>query len=127
MVGPGLGWFEIDELNFDQQFFAVLWLVASVLTLFGMLVLRPLMAEKSIVYIIVLLTIAGGILALPNIGLYYGVHEWTAAHTNGVVDAHFIAIIDTAMESPLGQIAMIPMLAWVANNAPPHLKPLFLQ
>ncbi|MGA8048992.1 MAG: hypothetical protein WCA09_02315, partial [Burkholderiales bacterium] len=28
----------------------------------------------------------------------------------------------TALESPLGQIAMIPMLAWIANSAPPQLK-----
>ena len=52
-------------------------------------------------------------------------HEWTAARTGGIVDARFIAIIDTAMESPLGQIAMIPMLAWIAQNAPPHLKATF--
>jgi len=75
--------------------------------------------------VIVLLTIAAAILALPNIGLYYGLHEWTAARTGGVVDARFIAIIDTAIESPLGQISMIPMLAWIAKNAPPHLKATF--
>jgi hypothetical protein len=54
--------------------------------------------------------------------MYYGLHEWTAAHTGGVVDARFIALIDTALESPLGQIAMIPMLAWIANSAPVNLK-----
>jgi hypothetical protein len=42
--------------------------------------------------------------------------------TGGVVDARFIALIDTALESPLGQIAMIPMLAWIANSAPANLK-----
>ena len=52
-------------------------------------------------------------------------HEWTAAHTGGVVDARFIAILDTAIESPLGQIAMVPMLAWIARNAPPELKATF--
>ena len=54
-----------------------------------------------------------------------GVHEWTAAHTNGIVDARFIALIDTAMESPFGQVAMIPMLAWIANSAPSNLKATF--
>ena len=68
------------------------------------------------------LTIAGALLALPNVGMYYGLHEWTARHTGGVVDARFIALIDTALESPLGQIAMIPMLAWIANSAPANLK-----
>jgi hypothetical protein len=39
-----------------------------------------------------------------------------------VVDARFIVIVNTALESPLGQIAMIPMLAWIANSAPQNLK-----
>ena len=80
------------------------------------------MAERSIVYIVALLTIAGTVLALPILGMYYGLHEWTAAHTGGVVDARFIALIDTALESPLGQIAMVPMLAWIARSAPDKLK-----
>jgi hypothetical protein len=42
-----------------------------------------------------------------------------------VVDARFIALVDTALESPLGQVAMIPMLAWIANSAPSHLKATF--
>lgn len=125
LPGPGAGWFEMDVLNFDQQFFSVLSLIASMLTLVGMVVLRPMMARRSIAFVVVLLTIAAGILSLPNIGLYYGLHEWTASHSGGVVDAHFIAIIDTAIESPLGQIAMIPMLAWIAKNAPAHLKATF--
>jgi hypothetical protein len=57
--------------------------------------------------------------------LYYGVHEWTARWTAGVVDARFIALIDTALESPLAQVSMIPMLAWIAKNAPGHLKATF--
>ena len=125
LPGPGATWFEIDVLGFDQQFLSVLSLIASLLTLVGMVVLRPMMARRSIAYVIVILTIASAILALPNIGLYYGLHEWTAAHTGGVVDARFIAVIDTMMESPLGQISMIPMLAWIAKNAPAHLKATF--
>jgi hypothetical protein len=34
-------------------------------------------------------------------------------------------LIDTALESPLGQISMIPMLVWIANSAPAHLKATF--
>jgi hypothetical protein len=125
LTGPGTAWFEIDVLGFDQQFLSVLMLISSALTLIGMFVLRPMMAKRSIAFVFVIITLAGGLLSLPNIGLYYGVHEWTAAHTAGIVDARFIAIIDTALESPLGQIAMIPMLAWIAQNAPPHLKATF--
>jgi hypothetical protein len=39
-----------------------------------------------------------------------------------MVDARFIVLMNTALESPLGQIAMIPMLAWIANSAPANLK-----
>ncbi|WP_300546719.1 hypothetical protein [Roseovarius sp.] len=123
--GDGLTWFEIDVLRFDQQFLSILSLITSVLTLVGMVVLRPLMANRPIVYIVVLLTLAGGLMSLPNIGLYYGIQDITAAMTGGVVDARFIAILDTAIESPLGQIAMIPMLAWIARNAPSNLKATF--
>jgi hypothetical protein len=49
----------------------------------------------------------------------------TARWTGGLVDARFIAILDTALESPLAQISMIPMLAWIAKNAPAHLKATF--
>ncbi len=115
----------IDELGFDQQFLAVLSLIASALTLFGMFLFRRFMAERSIAYVVVFLTIASTLLYLPIIGMYYGLHEWTSARTGGLVDAHFIALVDTALESPLGQIAMIPMLAWIANSAPANLKATF--
>jgi hypothetical protein len=125
LPGAGVAWFEIDVLGFDQRFLSILNLIASGLALVGMVVLRPLMASRSIAWLVALLTVAGGILMLPNIGLYYGIHHWTAAMTGGIVDARFIAVIDTAIESPLGQVAMIPMLAWIAKNAPAHLKATF--
>ncbi len=125
LPGPGQTWFEIDVLGFDQQFLSVLSLITSVLTLAGMLVLRPMIGHRSIAYVVVLLTVASGILALPNIGLFYGIQHWTEHLTGGVVDARFIAILDTALESPLSQIAMIPMLAWIAKNAPANLKATF--
>ena len=123
--GPGLTWFEIDVLEFNEQFFSVLSLLASVLTLAGIVLLRPFMAKNSIAKIIVILSIAGSILFLPSVGMYYGFHNWTASLTGGVVDAKFIALINTALESPLGQVSMIPLLAWIAKNAPSHLKATF--
>jgi hypothetical protein len=125
LPGAGATWFLIDRLGFDQQFLSVLSLIASCLTLIGMMLLRPLMASRSIAYIVVLLMLASGVLALPNIGLYYGVQDWTARLTGGIVDGRFIAIIDTTLESPLGQVAMIPLLTWIARNAPVDLKATF--
>ena len=123
--GPGATWWMIDVLGFDQQFLAKLSLIGSTLTLFGMFIFRRFMADHSIAYIVAFLTIVSTVLSLPILGMYYGLHEWTAALTGGMVDARFIAVIDTALESPLGQIAMIPMLAWIANSAPSNLKATF--
>jgi hypothetical protein len=124
LPGPGAGstWWMIDVLKFDQRFLAELSLIGSGLTLAGLFLFRRFMAERSIAYVVGFLTIVGTALAIPIVAMYYGLHEWTAARTGGVVDARFIALVDTALESPLGQIAMVPMLAWIANSAPDRLK-----
>lgn len=122
--GPGDGatWWMIDKLGFDQQFLSVLSLIGSALTLVGMFVFRRFMAERSIAYVVGFLAVAAFLLGLPIVSMYYGLHHWTAALTGGIVDARFIALVNTALESPLGQISMIPMLAWIANSAPSNLK-----
>ena len=124
LPGPGAGstWWMIDELGFDQQFLSELSLIAAALTLAGLFAFRRFMAERSIYRVVAVLTVAGTVLALPIVGMYYGLHHWTASVTGGVVDARFIALVDTALESPLGQVAMVPMLAWIANSAPERLK-----
>jgi hypothetical protein len=120
--GEGATWWMIDVLGFDQQFLAELGAISTGLTLLGLFLFRRMMAERSIVYIVAFLTIVGALLAVPNVAMYYGLHQWTAAHTGGVVDQRFIAVINTSLASPLEQVAMIPMLAWIANSAPAHLK-----
>jgi len=124
-TGPGTTWWMIDQLRFDQQFLSILSLIGSTLTLAGMFVFRRFMAERSIAYVVGFLTVIGTILTLPIVSMYYGLHEWTARMTGGIIDARFIALIDTALESPLGQISMIPMLVWIANSAPANLKATF--
>lgn len=120
--GPGVTWWMIDDLKFDQHFFSMLSLIAGTLSLLGMFIFRRFMAERSIVYVVGTLTLFGTVLSLPTLGMYYGLHHWTSAMTGGVVDARFIALVDAALESPLGQVAMIPMLAWIARSAPENLK-----
>jgi hypothetical protein len=124
-TGDGATWWMMDVLKFDEGFFGQLQLVTYALTLVGMFALRRFMAEQSIATIIVVLTVAATLLSAPIVGMYYGLHEWTAARTGGLLDARAIALINTALESPLGQIAMIPMLAWIANSAPANLKATF--
>jgi hypothetical protein len=87
-----------------------------------MFIFRRFMAERSIAYVVGFLTVVGTALSLPIVGMYFGLHHWTMAATGGMVDARFIALANTALESPLGQIAMIPMLAWIARAAPSNLK-----
>jgi hypothetical protein len=125
LTGDGSTWWMIDALKFDEAFLAQLSLVTYALTLVGMFALRRFMAEHSIATIVVVLSVAAAALSLPTIGMFYGLHEWTAARTGGIVDARIIMLVNTALESPLGQIAMIPMLAWIANSAPAHLKATF--
>ena len=57
--------------------------------------------------------------------MYYGLHNFTSQLTNGFVDQRFIALINSAVESPLSQVAMIPLLAWIARNAPDKYKATF--
>jgi len=125
LTGDGSTWWMIDVLKFNEAFLSQLSLVTYALTLVGMFALRRFMAEHSIATIVVVLSVAAAALSLPTIGMFYGLHEWTVAHTGGMIDARVIMLVNTALESPLGQIAMIPMLAWIANSAPAHLKATF--
>ena len=124
-VGQGGSWFEIDILEFDQEFLSLLGLIASILTIIGIFILRPLMEKSSMTRLIVILSITGSLFILPSIAMFYGFHEYTSKITNGVIDARFIAVFNTALESPLGQVSMIPILAWIAQSAPNHLKATF--
>ena len=122
-AGEGLTWWMIDVLKVDERFLAVMSLTASVLTLVGMFIFRRFMAQRSVVYIVGALSIVSTLLSLPVVGMYYAnLHQWTAAASGGLVDARFIILVNTALSSPLVQIAMIPMLAWIANSAPSNLK-----
>ena len=120
--GPSIAWWVIDDLKFDQYFMSVLTLVGGVLSLVAMFVFRRFMAERPITFVIGMLALLSTTFAVPTLGMYYGLHNWTSAMTGGIVDARFIALVDTAVESPLGQLAMIPMLAWIARSAPENLK-----
>ena len=123
--GPGLTWFEIDILLFNEQFFSVLSLPRLFLRSQESSCCAHSWQKLQLHELWLSLSIVGGILFIPSIGMYYGVHEWTSAMTGGMVDAKFIALVNTAIESPLGQVSMIPLLAWIAKNAPDNMKATF--
>ena len=86
-AGEGVTWWAIDVLGYDQHFQAVLSFISYTLTLVGLFALRGWAANRSVASTIVWLSVAQLIIALPNIGMSMGLHEWTARMTGGVVDA----------------------------------------
>jgi hypothetical protein len=118
--GAGAGWWQIDVLGFDEAFFGTLRQLSAILVIVGMIALRGWMGRRSVPYVVVFLSLYGTVMSLPYLAMYHGFHEWTEA-TFGF-GARTIAIIDTMADSPMGQVAMIPMLAWIAREAPRHQK-----
>ncbi len=121
-LGDGATWWMIDQLRFDEHFLSVLEMAGSVLTLFGLFVFRRFMAQCSITWITGFLVLASTILTLPLLGMFYGLHEWTLQLTNGTVGPRTLMLVNTTLSTPLAQVAMIPMLAWIARSAPVNLK-----
>jgi hypothetical protein len=119
-IGAGASWWQIDVLRFDEAFFGTLRQMASILAIIGMFALRGWMSRRPIPYLVVFLSIYSTLMMMPFIGMYYGLHEWTERIFG--FGARTIAIIDTMADSPLGQVSMIPMLAWIAREAPPQQK-----
>ena len=108
-LGFWAAWWQIDVLGFDEAFFGTLRQFAALLAIAGMFALRGWMTRRPIPYLVVFLSVYGAIMMMPFISMYYGLHEWTEA-TYGF-GARTIAMVDTMVDSPLGQVAMIPMLA----------------
>ena len=119
-TGAGASWWQIDALGFDEAFFGTLRQISSILAIVGMFGLRGWMSRRPIPYLVVFLSLYGTVMTLPFLGMYYGLHEWTERVFG--FGARTIAIVDTMADSPLGQVAMIPMLAWIAREAPREQK-----
>jgi len=111
-VGQGYSYWAIDGLGFDQTFLGLLAQVSSILSLVGLLVFRKAITERPVSFTLFWVIIAGAILSLPNIGLFYGLQDWLG------VSARTLAFIDTTISAPLGQLTMVPMLVLIARTAP---------
>ncbi len=116
-VGDGYFWFTIDVLKFDESFYGVLRQTAAVISVAVLWIFSKQLTEYSARSVLFWLTVLGAILSFPNIGLYYGLHEWTEA--NFGFGARSIAIVDAAASSPFAQLSMVPLLALIAFYAPP--------
>jgi hypothetical protein len=112
-VGQGYNYWAIDRLGFDQEFLGLLAQVSSVLSLVGLMVFRKSIVERPVSFTLFWVVLAGTILYLPSIGLFYGVNEWLG------MSPRIFAFIDTTISAPLGQLTMVPMLILIAKSAPP--------
>ncbi len=111
-VGPVYNWWTIDELGFDPAFFGVLRQIGAMTSLFVLWVFADFISSRPVKTILILLILLTALFDIPNLMLYYGLHE------NFGISAQSLALFDTAVESPLLHISMIPMLSLIAFYAP---------
>ncbi|MBZ0149439.1 MAG: hypothetical protein K8F62_18145 [Pseudorhodoplanes sp.] len=115
-VGDGYFWWTLDVLKFDAEFYGVLRQTGALLALVAMWLFAKQLTEYSAAKTLFWIAVAGTLLSLPGVGLYYGLHEWTERMFG--FGARSIAIIDAATVSPFAQLSMIPLLTLIAFYAP---------
>ena len=115
-VGDGYFWWTLDVLKFDEAFYGILRQTAAIIAIAAMWIFSKQLTEYSVTRVLLWLAIAGAILSLPNISLFYGLHHWTEEAFG--FGARVIAVIDAAATSPFAQLSMIPLLSLIAFYAP---------
>jgi MFS family permease len=116
-VGDGFFWWTLDELNFDAAFYGTLRQTGAILSIAVMWLFSRQLTESSVTKTLFWIAVGTAVLSLPNIGLVYGIHQWTEA-TFGF-GARSIAFVDAAASSPFVQLSMVPLLTLTAYYAPP--------
>ncbi|UGY30055.1 hypothetical protein HU675_0049035 (plasmid) [Bradyrhizobium septentrionale] len=114
-VGDGYFWWTLDVLKFDETFYGSLRQTAAIIAIAAMWTFSKQLTEYSVTRVLFWLAVAGAVLSLPNIGLFFGIHHWTEKFGFG---ARAIAVIDAAAASPFAQLSMIPLLTLIAFYAP---------
>lgn len=115
--GPGLQWWQMDVLGYDQGFFGVLAQLGTGLAIAGSLLLGGRIVRWPLGAVLAWLAVLGAALTLPTIGMLFGLHRWTEAAFG--FGARTIGLVDTVLSAPLAQLGMIPMLTLIALHAPP--------
>lgn len=115
-VGDGYFWFTLDVLKFDEAFYGILRQTGAILAIVVMWLFSKQLTEYSVTKTLLWLAILGTILTLPNVGLVYGIADWTEKMFG--FGARAIAWIDAATASPFVQLSMIPLLTLIAYYAP---------
>jgi hypothetical protein len=116
-VGDGYFWWTLDVLGFDATFYGTLRQTAAIIAVAALWLFSKQLTTYSVTTVLFWLAIAGAVLSLPNIGLFYGLHDWTQAMFG--LGARSIALINAATASPLAELSMIPLLTLIAFYATP--------
>jgi len=116
VAGDGYFWWTLDVLKFDEAFYGHLRQTGAVISVVAMWFLAKQITEYSVVRTLFWITVAGTVLAVPTIGLVFGLHEWTEQHLG--FGARTIAIVDAVTTSPFVQLSMVPLLTLTAYYAP---------
>jgi hypothetical protein len=116
-VGDGYFWWTLDVLKFDEAFYGTLRQTGAILSIVALWIFSKQLTEYSVTKVLFWLAVVGTLLALPNVGLFYGLQEWTEAMFG--FGARTIAIVDAATSSPFAQLSMVPLLTLIAFYAPP--------
>ena len=116
-VGDGFFWWTLDELNFDAAFYGTLRQTGAILSIAVMWLFSRQITEWSVTKTLFWIAVVSTVLSFPNIGLVYGLHQWTLAHFG--FGARSIAFVDAAASSPFVQLSMVPLLTLTAYYAPP--------
>jgi hypothetical protein len=116
-VGDGYFWFTLDVLKFDEAFYGVLRQTGAIIAIVVMWLFSKQLTEYSVTKVLFWIAVLGTVLSLPNIGLVYGLADWTERMFG--FGARAIAWVDAATASPFVQLSMIPLLTLTAYYAPP--------
>ncbi len=116
-VGDGYFWWTLDVLKFDEAFYGNLRQTAALLGIVVLWLFSKQITEYPVPWVLFWITILGTLIALPNVGLYYGLADWTEENLG--LGARSIALVNAATASPFEQLSMVPLLTLIAYYAPP--------
>ncbi len=116
-VGDGFRWFQIDRYGFDERFFGMLEFIGSLCMFLTAWALAGAISRMRVTSVLVGLTVVSTVLALPALILVFegAMRSFEAATGMG---PRSVALIDSAVQSPIVNLSMIPMLTLIAIHAP---------
>jgi hypothetical protein len=116
-VGDGMRWFQIDRYGFDERFFGMLDFIGNICMFVTAWALAGAISRVRVTSVLVWLTVISTVLAVPALVLVFeGTMRAIEAATG--IGPRSVALVDSAVQSPISNLAMIPMLTLIAINAP---------